>query len=306
MDRLKLGYRDIAAEYPRLIYCSLKGFLPGPHQDRVALDETAQMMSGLAYMTGPSGRPLRAGASVIDIMGGLFGAYAIQAALIQRQRTGRGQLVESGLFETATFLMGQHLAYAAKVGGSIPPMPERVSAWAVYELFTTAEGKKFFIGIVSDAQWVRFCKVFGLSDLEDDPRLALNNQRIDERSWLIPRIAALAASLTVSELESLSHKADIAFAAVAEPAELLHNEHLLGSGALLDTRLSNGRSTPLPRMPVLMNGHGFGLRADPPPVGNATGDLLRELGYGPEEIMSLNAEGIVHLGEDQTNGEEKQ
>jgi crotonobetainyl-CoA:carnitine CoA-transferase CaiB-like acyl-CoA transferase len=299
MDRLKLGYHDIADKYPQLIYCSLKGFLPGPHQERVALDETAQMMSGLAYMTGPSGRPLRAGASVVDIMGGLFGAFAVQAALIQRQRTGRGQLVQSALFETAAFLMGQHLAYAAKVGGSIPPMPERVSAWSVYELFATANGKKVFIGIVSDAQWERFCTVFGLRDLETDPRLATNDKRIAARSWLIPKIADLAASRTVEELESLSEQAGIAFAVVAEPTDLLQNEHLLGSGALLDTRLSDGSSAPLPRLPLLMDGHGFSLRTDPPRVGSACRDLLHEFGYGVEEINALAADGVINLGEDE-------
>jgi crotonobetainyl-CoA:carnitine CoA-transferase CaiB-like acyl-CoA transferase len=177
-------------------------------------------------------------------------------------------------------------------------MPARVSAWAIYELFTAAEGKKIFIGIVSDAQWVRFCKVFGLPDLAADPRLMTNNGRISERGWLIPKVAELAASLTASELESLARKADIAFAVVAEPADLLHNRHLVESDGLLATRLSNGGSTLLPRLPLRMDGRGFDLRNDPPRIGDAARDLLGELGYGAKEIEALAAEGIISVGED--------
>src|SRR3954467_3893802 len=109
MDELGYGYEALRTLKPELIYCSLKGFLAGPYEHRAGLDETAQMMGGLAYMTGPRGRPLRAGASVNDIMGGMFAAIAILSAVVQRRRTGRGQHVKSALFENCAFLVAQHM-----------------------------------------------------------------------------------------------------------------------------------------------------------------------------------------------------
>ncbi|MEM6712579.1 MAG: CoA transferase, partial [Pseudomonadota bacterium] len=172
MDRLGLGYESLKPIHPRLIYLSLKGFSRGPYQDRVALDEIVQMMSGLAYMTGPPGQPLRAGSSVVDITGGMFGVIAVQAAIAERERTGQGQKVGADLFGSAMFLMGQHLAYAALSDAPIPPMPARISAWAIYDQFTTEDGARVFLGITSDRHWKRFCNVFEASELAADTSLA--------------------------------------------------------------------------------------------------------------------------------------
>ena len=184
MDKLGFGYAAVKKLKADIIYCSHKGFLPGPYEHRTALDEVVQMMGGLAYMTGPSGRPLRAGTSVIDIVGGMFGAFGTVLALKQRDRTGKGGLVESALFESVVFLMGQHLAITAINGAPPPPMPERVSSWAVYEVFNTSDGQQVFVGITSDGQWKRFCEFFKQAELAADPRLATNNQRIEARPWL--------------------------------------------------------------------------------------------------------------------------
>jgi crotonobetainyl-CoA:carnitine CoA-transferase CaiB-like acyl-CoA transferase len=187
MERLGLGHEALKAANPGLIYCSAKGFLPGPYETRTALDEVAQMMGGLAYMTGPPGRPLRAGASVIDVTGGMFGVIGILAALEQRHRTGLGQAVDCSLFETTAFLVGQHIAQKAVTGAAAQPMPVRVSAWAVYDVFDTAGGDQVFVGVVSDAQWKNFCRVFALDDWAADPALALNNQRVAARETIMPR-----------------------------------------------------------------------------------------------------------------------
>ena len=164
MDRLGLGYDAMQEINPSLVYCALKGFLSGPYEQRAALDEVVQMMGGLAYMTGPEGRPLRAGASVNDVMGGLFGVIAIQAALLERQRTGKGTLVRSGLFENNVFLVAQHMVQYRQTGVPAAPMPERISAWAVYDVFDTSDNEKIFVGVVSDKQWAQFCNAFGLKD----------------------------------------------------------------------------------------------------------------------------------------------
>ena len=293
MARLGLGYEDIARINDRVVYCSLKGFLNGPFQHRVALDEVVQMMGGLAYMTGPSGRPLRAGASVIDIMGGSYGALAIMLALQQRRTTGRGQLVESGLFETTAFLMGQHLAYAAQSSGPIPPMAERVSAWAVYETFDTKDGEKVFIGIISDQQWTRFCNVFGLSELASDDGLRTNNDRIRARPTLIARLQQLCGALRRSEIEALCERAEIAFAPVARPEDLFDNPHLNANGTLMPTVLPGGIHTKLPQLPIRMGGNGFPLRLNPPRLGEHTRPILASLGYTENEIAALENETVI-------------
>src|SRR5882724_3759322 len=220
MNKRGLGPAHLEKINPRLIYCALKGFLPGPYEKRPALDEVVQMMGGLAYMTGPSGRPLRAGTSVVDIVGGMFGAFATVLALKTRDSTGKGGLVESALFESVVFLMGQHLAITAMNGAPPPPMPERVSSWAVYEIFATSDGLQMFIGITSDGQWKRFCEIFKQPSLAADPKLATNNQRIEARPWLVPKVAAVFNRHAKDELERLCIDADISFAPVARPQDL--------------------------------------------------------------------------------------
>ena len=287
MARLGLDYPAAARITPRLIDCSLKGFLPGPYEKRAALDEVVQMMSGLAYMTGPSGRPLRAGASVVDIMGGTMGALAILAALRQRDRDGRGRLVEASLFESAAFLMGQHLAYAALSGRPIPPMPERVSAWAVYDLFETADGEKLFVGITSDQQWARFCRVFQRGDLAADPGLRTNNDRIAARTRLMPALGDVFKRLALGEAERLAAEADIAYARVARPEDLFDDPHLAASGGLAPTTLPGGVRTALPLLPLRIGHMANDIRRDPPQIGQHSREILAELGYAQPEIDHL-------------------
>lgn len=292
MERLGFGYGALAAHYPKLIYCSLKGFLPGPYEHRHALDEVVQMMSGLAYMTGPVGQPLRAGASVIDVMGGTYAALGVLVALRERDRTGSGQLVQSGLFENAAFMMGHHMAYAAASREPVPPMPARVSAWSVYRTFKTAEGDLVFIGVTSDKAWHRFCEAFARPDLRDDARLQTNNDRIAARDWLLPALETMLAALPKMEILQKCAQAEIPFAPIARPEDLFTDPHLQATNGLLETTFPNGTTTQLPRLPVALNGYDFGLRAQPPQVGQHTEEILRELGYA--DISEMQANGVVN------------
>ncbi|MFH1138740.1 MAG: CaiB/BaiF CoA-transferase family protein [Pseudomonadota bacterium] len=297
MDRLGFGWEDCRAMNPRLIYCSLKGFLPGPHENRPALDEAAQMMSGLAYMTGPSGRPLRAGASVVDIMGGTFGAVGILTALYNRARTGRGEYVRSALFEAAVFLVGQHLAAQAVTGEAPPPLPERGRAWSVYDLFPTSDGDQIFLGATSDAHWRSLCRTFGFEDLARDPRLSTNNQRVGERGWLLPELGKRLARLTKDEIMTLAEKAKIPFAPAAKPEDLLRDRHLEQSGGLVETTLADGRKARLPKIPLMLGQRAFELRSDPPAVGRGTAALLESLGFSRDEINDLRRQGVLTAGD---------
>ncbi len=296
MERLGFGYADLAADHPRLIYCALKGFLSGPYERRPALDEIVQYMSGLAYMTGPSGRPLRAGTSICDIMGGVFGVVGILAALQERTRTGRGQEVRSALFESAAFLMAQHIAGGAVTGRAVPPMPERQGAWAIYETFRTADDRLFFLGITSDKHWSQFCRLFGREDLLADPSVATNEDRIAARPRLVPLISEIVRRHTLEEMVVLCEKGSLPFSPLGRPEDLQDDPHLNAAGRMLQTELGRGRSAKLPRLPIEIGQHDLGLRLQPQATGQSTEAILEGLGVSIEDAQDLDRRGIVALG----------
>ena len=292
LDRLGLGHAALSAANPRLIYCSEKGFLPGPYENRTALDEVAQMMGGLAYMTGPPGKPLRAGASVIDVTGGLFGVIAILAAVEERHRTGRGQFVQSSLFETTVYLVGQHMAQFAVTGKAADPMPARISAWAIYDVFETKDDP-VFIGVVTDALWEKFCALFGLDALWADESLRKNNQRVLARDRILPNIRALIAGFTRGEVIAKLDGSGLPFAAIGRPQDLFDDPHLAASGGLEAVTLDDGRATQLPSLPVEMDGARPGGADALPAPGADTDAVLAALGHDAAAICALRASGAV-------------
>jgi len=293
MDRLGLGYAALSAENPRLIYCSCKGFLPGPYEHRTALDEVVQMMGGLAYMTGPEGRPLRAGSSVIDIMGGLSAAIAILSVVAERAETGRGRHVQAGLFETVALLMAQHMAQTAITGQEPRPMSVRTPAWPVYDIFATADGGQLFVGVVTDTQWPAFCAEFGLGDLAADPSLATKYQRVAERHRTIPRIAAVFAQLTKPELIARCEKLGLPFAPIGKPAELFEDTHLNASGGLVPLTLPDGSTLRLPALPIALDGARPEAQHDLASPGADNAAIAAELGYTPAEIAALREARVL-------------
>ncbi len=293
MDRLGCGYSDFAKTNPRLVYCALKGFLSGPYEHRPALDEVVQFMAGLAYMTGPPGQPLRAGTSVVDIMGGAFAVIGIQAALRERERTGTGQLVKSALFESTAFLMAQHMAGQAVTGRAPPPMPSREGAWAIYDPFTTADGEQIFVGLTSDRQWRRFCEHFARGDLMQNPAYKTNEDRVRARPVLLPIIAAIVARQTRAELAELFDRIDIPFAPVAKPGDLFDDPQLNANGRMLEVDFSGGVRAKLPRLPIEIGDHGLALRRQPPAIGEHSREILAELGLAPGAIAGLTRRGVV-------------
>jgi crotonobetainyl-CoA:carnitine CoA-transferase CaiB-like acyl-CoA transferase len=295
LDRLGLGYEPLSQANPRLIYCSEKGFLPGPYEQRTALDEVAQMMGGLAYMTGPPGRPLRAGASVIDVTGGLFGVIGILAALEERHRTGRGQKVVASLFETTVYLVGQHMAQYAVTGKPAAPMPARVSAWAIYDVFETRD-EPVFIGVVTDALWEKFCTLFGLDDLWADESLRANNQRVLARERILPRIRKLIAGMTRAEVIARLDGTGMPFAPIGKPEELFDDPHLAQHG-LEPVTLDDGRATRLPTVPLELDGKRPGSATALPRPGADARAVLASLGYARDRIEALIAAGVVEAGE---------
>ena len=296
MDKLGFGCEAMRKLNPRLVYCSLKGFLPGPYEHRTGLDEVVQMMGGLAYMTGGRFGPLRAGASVNDVMGGMFGAIAILAALHQRSATGSGQYVQSALYENNAFLMAQHMMEGLATGKPVSPMPDRVRAWAVYDNFKTREGELVFVGVVTDTQWKIFCEAFGLQDLLADPVLKTNPQRVEARPRIMPIVSAIFAKMGKQELMDRCEKLGLPFAPIAKPEDLFDDPHLNASGGLTPVTLPGGIRTKVPNLPIEMDGARFGTRLDIPRVGEHTRDVLAGLGYDSAAIAKLEAEKTVRAG----------
>jgi crotonobetainyl-CoA:carnitine CoA-transferase CaiB-like acyl-CoA transferase len=297
MDRLGFGYETLAARNPGLIYCSEKGFLSGPYEHRTALDEVAQMMGGLAYMTGPPGQPLRAGTSVIDVQGGMFGATGILAALFQRTATGKGQQVVASLYESTVFLVGQHMAQYAVTGKAAAPMPARVSAWAIYQVFETGDDDQVFVGVVSDKQWKVFCEAFGLADLANDASLDTNNDRVKHKDRILPVIKDTFRKYTKQQLMDKLEKTGLPFAPITKPEDLFEDPHLVAGAGLLPITVTDGPhkgdTARLPALPLEMGGHRFGIHQDVPRAGQHTREILAENGYSETEIQHMVDDGVI-------------
>jgi crotonobetainyl-CoA:carnitine CoA-transferase CaiB-like acyl-CoA transferase len=293
MDKLGFGYKDVRKLNPAVVYCSLKGFLPGPYDHRTGLDEVVQMMGGLAYMTGGRYGPLRAGASVNDVMGGMFGAIAILAALNQRHETGEGQYVQSALFENNAFLMAQHMMEGLMTRKPVTPMPDRVRAWALYDNFKTHDGELVFVGVVTDTQWKIFCEAFGLQGLLDDPALKTNPQRVEARPRILPIVTDIFGRMGKQELMDKCEKLGLPFAPIAKPEDLFDDPHLNASSGLTPVTLLNGEKTKVPVLPIEMDGQRFGTRLDVPAVGEHTREVLAALGYDEATIDRMVADEIV-------------
>ena len=293
MAKFGLDYTSLSAQHPQLIYVSMKGFLPGPYDHRPALDEVVQMMGGLAYMTGRPGDPLRAGTSVNDIMGGMFGAIGVLGALIQRGITGRGQEIQSALFENNVLLVGQHMLQYAITGQAAEPMPNRISAWAVYDVFTVKHGEQIFLAAVSDAQWAVFCDVLGFADLKADARYSDNNARVSLRAELMPDLRRRLEAFTAAELIAIFDQAGLPFAPIVKPEELFDDPHLNATGGLAEVRLSDGpkagQTAPAALLPFTMDGQRLGVRHQPPTQGENTDELLQALGLSSADIAHLRS-----------------
>lgn len=300
MDRLGFGEQALKSLNPQLIYVSHKGFLPGPYEHRTALDEVVQMMGGLAYMTGPPGQPLRAGSSVNDIMGGMFGAIGVLAALQSRHKTGKGRSVTSALFENNVFLVAQHMMQYAVTGQAAAPMPARISAWGIYDVFTVKDGEQIFLSVVSDTQWAIFCEEFELPTLFSDERLTTNNQRVQARSWLMPILRSHFSDMDVGQLSRRFEARGLPYAPITRPQDLFDDPHLKATGGLAPISVPADASganravqTAVPLLPLVLDGQRLAVRDNPPTLGQDTRALLVELGFDDQAIAALESQQVI-------------
>lgn len=293
LEAIGYGYEQLSEINSQLIYMSARGFLKGPYENRTALDEVAQMMGGMAYMTGPAGRPLRAGASVVDVMGGMFGVIGILSALQQRNSTHKGQHVTSSLFESTVFLMGQHMAQHVVTGTAAAPMPERISAWAIYDVFEVKNGDKLFVAVVSDSQWLKFCEEFNFEEFANDRSLKTNGQRVLKRDLIITTVTQRFKQIELAELSAQLNKIGLPYAPINRPEDLVDDPHLVESGGLLKVGLGNGKYADLPALPLEFSDERLGVRRDVPGAGEHTPEVLKGLGFSQQEIDQFIAANIA-------------
>jgi crotonobetainyl-CoA:carnitine CoA-transferase CaiB-like acyl-CoA transferase len=275
LEKKGLGYEAMSKANPRLVYCSMKGFLTGPYEKRTALDEVVQMMSGLAYMTGPVGKPLRAGAPVNDMMGGMFGAIAIMAALRERDRTGRGQYVQSGLFENCSWLVSTHMMQQVVTGKEPVPMSAGKRAWGVYDIFESGDGVRVFIGVVTERQWELFTKALNEAELAA-PEYATNNDRSKHRDTLIPLVDRLLKKHGIAEIERICESNGLPFARIQKPGDLFDDPHL-NAGGMVPLTLPDGKETKIPGLPMQFGDRRLAIRSPLPKPGQHTREVLENL-----------------------------
>ena len=287
--KMGLAPDALREKHPKLIIASCKGFLHGPYQNRTAMDEVVQMMTGMAYMTGPTGRPLRIGSSANDIMGGLFGALAVLGALMERRETGRGRAVRVGLFENCLMLVMQHMVQFDLDGRAPPPMPERDFSWPVYDIFDTRDGRQIFVGAVTEGHWRLICEAMGLERLLTDSRLQSKMDQIEARDWTIPIFAEEIAARDFDELIKMFEAAGIPFSPINRPSDMYEDPHVLRPGGLHCSHLPDGQMFRTPGLPIEIDG------ATPVPsaldvadVGDDTAAVLSELGFSSSEARAAS------------------
>jgi crotonobetainyl-CoA:carnitine CoA-transferase CaiB-like acyl-CoA transferase len=299
LQRLGVDYDRVSEINPRIIQCSINGFLKGPYARRPALDEVAQMMGGIAFMTGLKDQPMRIGASVTDISVATYAVIGILSALLQRTQTGRGQQLTSGLFETVVFWVGQHMASFACNGEPSVPMPVRRMGtrfrWGVFDLFRAADGKQVFIGITSNRHWETFCREFAQSELGAHPNLQNNEARTRARDWLIPRVQEIVGSYASGELMGKLEKAEVPYAPVNSPADLYDDPYLMGNEHRLLPVEAGQKTVRLPALPFASEEFDYTVRRQPPRLGEHSREILQELGLSDTDMDRLVRNKVVMM-----------
>src|SRR6202171_1220668 len=277
LDKQGLGPEELRRKHPHLLVVGHQGFLSGPYEHRPALDEVVQMMSGLAAMTGTRDKPQRVGSSANDIMGGMFGAIAILAALYQKRGGAEGADIRIGLFENCLFLVAQHMVEYEMTGNKPRSMPEREHAWPIYDIFETAGGERIFIGVVTEGHWQSFCREFGMTEFLDDPALRTTTDRIMARGRIIPRAAEVIKKWNAAALSAVLDRLNICFSPINRPADLFDDPHVLRPGGLVHNTNANGEPFRVPALPIEWNGSSIGEGLKVPALGADTSAIRSEL-----------------------------
>ena len=294
-DRLGVGYDDLNQINDALVYCSIKGFNPGPYEKFPALDPVAEALSGVMSVTGhPDTPPARSGTSLSDMAASLYGALTILAAIRQRDATGEGQHITVPLFGSTVALMGYWLAYTQAYDDIPEPMGASHPGWAPYDVFRSKDDRWVFIGPSSEKQWLRFCEALDI-DLHTDERFETLRNRLENRELLNERVQSICEEYTATDLVERLQEASVPVAPVNDTADVSDDPHLEATDALSEVRATEGDGDRIrtPRFPAHTTGFDRVESTDPPALGEDTAAVLAACGYDTERIEHLQEEGIV-------------
>jgi crotonobetainyl-CoA:carnitine CoA-transferase CaiB-like acyl-CoA transferase len=299
VEKLGIGYSVLSVANPRVIYCGIRGFLPGPREHNPLFDGAAQMLAGVAYMTGAPGRPIQVGVPIGDFSVAVWSALAILAALRARDVTGTGQHVKVGLFEAALYLCTSMVAEASVTGHAPPPLASRDEGGrprvGVYRYFRTRDDRTCLIQVISDPQWERFCVAFSLQDLWEDADLRHPAGRAARYLELEARMEPLVRQLSATDLVALLEQHAVPHAIVNSPFDVLSDEHVKMSGDLLQIPWEEGKTgtVEVPALPFRMDRLGSVEPRAAPRVGGSSRRVLQEIGVSATEIDRLVADGVL-------------
>ena len=293
-EKMGLGYDDIRAMNPRVIYCSISGFgRTGPLRQKGGYDLMVQAYSGLMSTTGePDRTPLRIGFSLVDITCGWVAYGGIMTALYQREKTGKGQYVEASLLEGMVSAASYHIVNYLGTGHVPGPMGQGHPSLAPYQMFPSKDGR-VMLGAANDGLWNKFCEVTGRTDLSDDPRFKTNLDRVKHRSELIPILEALFQTQTTDEWVALLEAAGIPNSPVNNIADLVHDPQIAHRNMLVDVPHPTVPGLRAPATPMKLSDGPSSVRRHPPENGEHTEEILLELGYSKEDIADLETAGAV-------------
>jgi crotonobetainyl-CoA:carnitine CoA-transferase CaiB-like acyl-CoA transferase len=295
LQALGLGEDALRVANPGLIYASLTGYGPcGPDFSKPAYDALIQGRTGIVSVTGAAGAATRAGVSIIDLGAGMWLAMGILAALHERQKSGRGQRVDTSLFQTGVMLMLYHLAYYQFTGVTPGPQGSGHPAFAPYGAFDTSDGR-IMIGISNDRQFKRLAAAMGHAEWADDPRFATNVLRVENRADLDGRLQDVFREKPRAHWTALLEAAEVPVSPIQDTAELLHDPQLAAIGQLASVLLPGAESVRVPRLPFDLTETPLETGKTVPALGEHGRAILAEAGYAPAEIEELKTAGVCRL-----------
>jgi formyl-CoA transferase/CoA:oxalate CoA-transferase len=296
-ERLGLGADALRAGNPRLVYCTIGAYgRVGPLKDEPGYDALMQAAGGLISMTGEPGRPgVRVGSSLIDMGTGMWAALGIVAALLERERTGSGAVVDTSLYETALGYIGYHLVgYLAD--GTVPAGQGTVFPMvAPYQVFPTRDGELMVAG-GNDRLFALVCDVLDLPDLVSDDRFRTNPDRVRNREQLVALVSARLRERDTGDWQARLTAAGVPAAPVADVADVVRSEQTRALGMLQPVEHTGISDLRLPALPLSFDRERATHHSAPPAIGEHTAEILAELGYSENEIAALAAEKVIRLG----------
>ena len=300
LKKYGLGYDDLKDDCPRLVYCSITGFgQTGPYASQAGYDYLAQAMSGIMSITGePDGQPMKVGVGIADIVCGFYAANAIQAALLKRHETGRGQHIDVALLDsTVAWLINEGTNYL--VSGQVPRRRGNAHPNIVpYQLFATSDGE-IVIAVGNDGQFRRFAEVLGQPGLADDPRFATNPARLEHRNALIALLKPIIATKTRGWLIETLAPIGVPVGPVNDIREAFADPHIAHRGMriTMDHPGAASGTVDLLGNPIRMSETPVSYRRAPPMLGDSTREVLAaHLGLDEDALARLADAGTIEIG----------